>query len=146
MAGAANVNQVRRAAGGRRLNDLHCLDLASWTWRRPQQEGAALPAPREQCAAAVADGQLLLFGGRTSGARLNDLWCFHLASGCWEQLASHGAVPSPRQGAAATVHAGELWVMGGVSNSVHDDCCCYNLETQVPPPVLHDALPSFLTC
>ena len=59
-------------AGGRRLNDLHVLDLATWTWYVPRQEGAALPAPREQAAAAFApDGRLLLFGGRTNGARLN---------------------------------------------------------------------------
>lgn len=48
------------------------LDLASWTWFVPRQEGASLPAPREQAAAAFSpDGRLLLFGGRANGARLN---------------------------------------------------------------------------
>jgi hypothetical protein len=63
----------RREAGGRRLADLHFLDLQTWTWFSPKQDGGAAPPPREQCAAAFADGRLLVFGGRTSGARLNNL-------------------------------------------------------------------------
>ncbi|KAL4458559.1 hypothetical protein ABPG75_013424 [Micractinium tetrahymenae] len=120
-----------RNAGGRRLNDLHVLDLATWTWFVPRQEGAALPAPREQAAAVFSpDGRLLLFGGRTNGERLNDLWSWDAESGLWEQLPSHGTAPSPRQGAAACVAAGQLFIMGGSSNFVLHDVAAYSLEAQ----------------
>lgn len=60
------------------MNDLHVLDLATWTWFAPRQQGAALPAPRKQAAAAFSpDRRLLLFGGRTNGARLNGAYLVH---------------------------------------------------------------------
>ena len=81
-------------------------------------------------AAAFADGRLLVFGGRTAGARLNDLWAFDTATFRWEQLPVQGTAPSPRQGAAACVHEGQLWVVGGSSNFVLDDVFTYSLQAQ----------------
>jgi len=98
--------------------DLHALDLATWTWYVPRQEGTNTPAQREQASAAFADGRLLVFGGRTNGARLNDLWCWSGETGLWEQMPVHGTAPSPRQGAAACVADGQLYIMGGSSNFV----------------------------
>ena len=64
-----------RKESGRRCADLFALSLDSWAWCAVKPDrAAAAPPPREQAAAAFADGRLLLFGGRTNGARLNDLW------------------------------------------------------------------------
>lgn len=120
----------RKEAGGRRLAELHFLDLSSWTWFAPKIDAAAAPCPREQCTAAYAQGRLLVFGGRTNGARLNDLWAFCTDSFRWEQLPALGTAPSPRQGAAACVHDGRLWVMGGTGHFVLDDLFTYTLDTQ----------------
>lgn len=63
-----------RKENGRRAADLHLLSLDTWTWFAPKLDSEVAPPPREQYAAAFADGRLLLFGGRTNGSRLNDLW------------------------------------------------------------------------
>ena len=120
-----------RKENGRRASDLHLLSLDSWTWFAPKLDSEVAPPPREQCAAACADGKLLLFGGRTNGARLNDLWLFDTATWRWEQLPVHGTAPSPRQGAAACLERGTLWLVGGASNFVLSDAFCYSLEHQV---------------
>ncbi|KAL4859287.1 Dynein regulatory complex subunit 7 [Chlorella vulgaris] len=120
----------RREAGGRRLSELHFLDLSSFTWFAPKIPAAAAPPPREQCSAAFARGRLLIFGGRTNGTRLNDLWAFDMLNLLWEQLLCTGIAPSPRQSAAACVSGGQLWVMGGQANFVLDDLFTLSLETQ----------------
>ncbi len=120
-----------RKENGRRTADLHLLSLDTWTWFAPKLDSEAAPPPREQCAAAFADGKLLVFGGRTNGSRLNDLWEFSTATWRWEQQPVHGTVPSPRQGAAACLEGGRLWLMGGFSNFVLDDAYCFSLAQQV---------------
>lgn len=117
-----------RKANGRRAGDLHLLSLDTWAWSAPKLDGGAAPPPREQCAAAFADGKLLVFGGRAEGARLNDLWLLHTATWRWEQLPARGTAPSPRQGAAACFAGGKLWVMGGTSTFTLDDCYSYSLH------------------
>ncbi len=45
----------------KRLNDVHFLDLDTWTWCRPITEGAP-PTPREQASAAYWGGSMVIFG------------------------------------------------------------------------------------
>lgn len=121
-----------RKESGRRCADLFCLSLDTWAWTAVKHDRSAPgPPPREQAAAAVADGKLLLFGGRTNGARLNDLWAFDLSAWAWQQLPASGTAPAPRQGAAACVAGGQLWVQGGSSNFVQADVFAYSLAQQV---------------
>lgn len=120
-----------RKENGRRSVELFTLSLDTWTWFAPKLDGGPAPPPREQAAAAFADGRLLIFGGRTNGARLNDLWAFSCASWAWEQLPVQGTVPAPRQGAAACVEDGQLYIMGGSSNFLLDDVHAYSLAQQV---------------
>lgn len=120
-----------RKANGRLSAELFYLSVDSWTWHAPKTDAAApAPAPREQCSAACTPrGCLLVFGGRTHGARLNCLWQFDPHASAWEQLPATGTAPSPRQGAAACTAAdGQLWVQGGASNFTLHDTFVYSLE------------------
>jgi hypothetical protein len=65
-------------------------------WRRIEASGTP-PAGRTDHS-LVTDGQsLLMFGGRTNGAPLGDLWAYNLAEEGWTQLSSEGG-PSDRFG------------------------------------------------
>ena len=87
-----------RAADRKRLNDVHFLDVATWTWHRPTTDGTA-PTPRLGAAAVFRGGQMIIFGGYGAGARLNDLHVLDLTSWQWQQPAFTGTAPSPRQSA-----------------------------------------------
>lgn len=65
-----------------------------------------MPSPRDQCSAAFHDGKMLIFGGRSSSARLNELHVLDLDTWSWLVPEVSGSAPSPRQGAAVTVHGG----------------------------------------
>ena len=85
-----------RGADRRRLNDVHFLDVATWTWHRPTTDGMP-PTPRLGAAAVFMGGQMIVFGGYGAGARLNDLHILDLTSWQWQQPAFNGTAPSPRQ-------------------------------------------------
>jgi hypothetical protein len=74
-----------------------------WQWRRLGAGGAAAPDARSH-GAAVYDpvgGRLIVFGGESDAALLNDVWAFDTASGAWSPLPTRGRAPEPRRGADA---------------------------------------------
>lgn len=80
------------------LNDLWLWNPASRTWRR----AASGPAARAGASMAY-DAQrdvAVLFGGVDSalptGAYLNDVWEYHVATGTWQQRIADGAQPAGR--------------------------------------------------
>ena len=85
-----------RGADRKRLNDVHFLDVATWTWHRPTTDGMP-PTPRFGAVAVFMGGQMIIFGGYGAGARLNDLHVLDLTSWQWQQPAFTGTAPSPRQ-------------------------------------------------
>lgn len=85
-----------RGADRKRLNDVHFLDIATWTWHRPNTDGTP-PTPRLGAATVFMGGQMILFGGYGAGARLNDLHILDLTSWQWQQPGLTGTAPSPRQ-------------------------------------------------
>ena len=56
-----------RSAERRRLNDVHYLDLDTWTWHKPHVEGTP-PSPRELASSVMWQGHLVVFGKRRVGA------------------------------------------------------------------------------
>ena len=72
---------------GQLLNDLHCLDLASLTWRLVDAKGTA-PAPRTSHSCAHLAGKLAVFGGSNEGELKDDLVLFDLASETWSSPGS----------------------------------------------------------
>ena len=85
-----------RGADRKRLNDVHFLDVTTWTWHRPTTDGIP-PTPRLGAAAVFMGGQMIIFAGYGAGARLNDLHILDLTSWQWQQPAFSGTAPSPRQ-------------------------------------------------
>ncbi len=75
------------------------VEAADWAWKQIQPSGPE-PAARAYGTAVhdpVAD-RIILFGGQGSGAFLNDVWAFDLASQQWQELDPSGTAPSPRHG------------------------------------------------
>ena len=87
-------------------------------WRQVAT-GAAAPSGRSDhsLAADQTNGVVYLFGGRSGGANLSDLWSFNIATEEWTQLASSG--PSPRFGHNSVFDArrGRVIVFGGESGA-----------------------------
>lgn len=108
-----------RGADRKRLNDVHFLDVSTWTWHRPTTDGMP-PTPRLGAAAVFMEGQMIIFGGYGSGARLNDLHVLDLSSWQWQQPAFTGTAPSPRQSPGIALQG--------------------QLQAVCPPPTSHCAL------
>jgi len=83
-------------------------DPAAAEWR----VGPDLPEPRAGHAAAVLDGSIHVFGGRSADMRrtVQVHWVLEPGEQTW---AEGPAMPSPRTEAAAAALDGEVWLIGG---------------------------------
>jgi N-acetylneuraminic acid mutarotase len=88
--------------------EVDIYDVANGNWR----EGPALPAPRAGHAAAVLNGQIHVFGGRSADMQRTVRDHFQITPGAasWSQ---GPALPSARTEAAAASLDGEVWLIGG---------------------------------
>ncbi len=82
------------------------------TVTREWRAGPALPEPRAGHAAAVLNGQIHVFGGRSADLQrtVRDHFVFNAASQTWRTGAS---LPTARTEAAAAALTGEVWLIGG---------------------------------
>ena len=83
-------------------------DPATQTWR----EGPSLPEPRAGHAAAVVDGVIHVFGGRSADMQrtTSDHLVLEVGATRWSVGQS---MPTARTEAAAATIEGEVWLMGG---------------------------------
>ncbi|XP_069772489.1 kelch domain-containing protein 1 isoform X6 [Narcine bancroftii] len=78
--------------GGRiletRINDLHCLDLDTWTWSGEITVKGIRPQGRSwHTLTSVTDDQLFLFGGLSAESQpLSDAWIYSVGISEWRQL------------------------------------------------------------
>ncbi|KAE8586516.1 hypothetical protein XENTR_v10021688 [Xenopus tropicalis] len=78
--------------GGRvlqtRMNDLHFLDLDTWTWSGGIRINGKIPSGRSwHTLTPVGDDQLFLFGGLSEESEpLSDGWIYSIKTNEWEQL------------------------------------------------------------
>lgn len=116
-----------RSIQKKRLNDLFSYDMVSNTWTKMQPEGA-LPLPRENGNMILLnDNTAVLFGGRGSGQRFNDMHFLDLSHPklMWSQPIIGGSAPSPRQDVALCSDGeGKLYVHAGRNNFILDDLYC----------------------
>ena len=140
-----------RNAERKRTSELYYLDLRPsddgvYTWTRLAADGA-VPAPREGACAVFHEGCLMVFGGKGSNARCNDLFFYDASTNMWSQPTATGSSPSPRCNAALAASEGMLFVHGGQANFLCQDLFALNLQEMlwrevpqagaVPGPVHH---------
>ncbi|KAL7539125.1 hypothetical protein ACHAXR_009037 [Thalassiosira sp. AJA248-18] len=112
---------VFRGGNGREyLNDLHALDVESYTWREVQTHGVA-PQQRANHSSALLDwngaSELFVFGGWNGSERLNDIHILDTATSTWSTPRVLGVKPHPRAGMTLTALRGRLYLFGGSGTS-----------------------------
>mmetsp|Transcript_38479 Transcript_38479/g.56458 ORF Transcript_38479/g.56458 Transcript_38479/m.56458 type:complete len:470 (+) Transcript_38479:1201-2610(+) len=114
-----NEVYVFRGGNGREyLNDLHALDVNTYTWRNVETTGAS-PQQRANHSSAVLDEleELFIFGGWNGKERLNDIHILHTGTGAWTCPRIGGVLPHPRAGMTLTALRGRLYLFGGSGTS-----------------------------
>lgn len=61
---------------------LHCLDLATWTWSQPATTGTG-PTPRQGHTMCAVDDRLYMFGGMGGMSFYDDLFVLDTAAMAW---------------------------------------------------------------
>ena len=138
--------------GGQRslyaFNEVHTFNLTTSTWSFVSPATAEAPAPRYDHAAAIVDGQMIVYGGRgTTTKFLADMWSLDLTTLVWTLLANetvagarfgHSMV-SPPQSAFVYVFGGYSDV--GLSNSFYmcdaSDGSCVDISYGCSPHAIH---------
>ncbi|XP_047091166.1 acyl-CoA-binding domain-containing protein 6-like [Lolium rigidum] len=100
---------------GKKLHDLHMLDLKSLTWLPLNYKGAG-PSPRSNHVAALYDDRILLiFGGQSKSKTLNDVHALDFETMVWSRVKTHGHHPSPRAGCCGALCGTKWYIAGGGS-------------------------------
>lgn len=110
---------VFRGGNGREyLNDLHALDVKTFTWRTVVTTGA-IPEQRANHSSAVLDetAELFIFGGWNGTERLNDIHILDTVTSTWTFPRIGGVLPHPRAGMTLTGLRGRLYLFGGSGTS-----------------------------
>ncbi|KAL9268723.1 GLUTELIN PRECURSOR ACCUMULATION 3-like protein [Drosera capensis] len=92
------------------LND---VTKTSFGFSQNASDGQVGPCPRAFHVAVAIDCHIFIFGGRSGGKRLGDLWVLDTDIGQWPELTSFGYLPSPRDFAAAAPIGNRKIVMYG---------------------------------
>ncbi|KAF5739863.1 putative acyl-CoA binding protein [Tripterygium wilfordii] len=141
--GAAVVQDKMYVYGGnhngRYLNDLHVLDLRSWTWSKIDAKIAAeessSPASLTPCAGHALipwENRLLSIAGHTKDPlETIQVKEFDLQTGKWSTLKTYGKPPVSRGGQSVTLVRTSLVIFGGqdAKRSLLNDLHILDLET-----------------
>jgi hypothetical protein len=100
------------------LNDIHILDLNTWTWTEPQTTGE-IPSPRSFHTATLYNHQMLVWGGseETRNATYicndDDLYILNLKTWEWSKITPTGKPPVARSHHSAALFQDKLIIDGG---------------------------------
>lgn len=120
-----------------------CLFVAfAQTWQSLAPT-SAVPPPRRSAGFLCQGTNLLVFGGRSTNARLNDFWRFNYETNAWTQLASAPTAAGGNSGSCLFYqqHQNAVWLMGGRNDAgaSYPDVYSYSfatntwqLELQIP--------------
>ncbi|OQR99546.1 cobyrinic acid -diamide synthase [Thraustotheca clavata] len=95
-----------------RFNDVHSLDLNTWTWHLVVPTNSP-PVARTDHSAVWWQGKMIIFGGSSKEAPLNDVWSFDQKTSEWKMLKCSGNPPSPRTSHAAAIMGCKMVITGG---------------------------------
>lgn len=104
-----------------RMNDLHCLNLDTWTWSGRISISGEKPKDRSwHTLTPIGDDRLFLFGGLSSdNVPLSDGWIHSVTTNGWKQL-THLPKSRPRLWHTACLgKEGEVMVFGGSKDDLH---------------------------
>lgn len=95
--GPSSVLSNHTKKGCRSQKDVYHFELGkkSGKWSAPMLGGRS-PVSRCSHSAAAIGNNILIFGGRSGNALLNDCWLLHTLGQCWVQVILGGSVPSKR--------------------------------------------------
>jgi Rab9 effector protein with kelch motifs len=124
----------RGTNGGRKVNDLHVLDLRIGEWTRPQCKGAPPPSPWESHTITVVGGdRLVVFSGSGEGEGnyLCDVHVLDVPTMTWSLPEVRGGhTPMPRDSHSAVAVGCRLFVFGGdCSDRYHGDVDVLDVDT-----------------
>ncbi|XP_065822172.1 kelch domain-containing protein 1-like isoform X2 [Labrus bergylta] len=97
---SATIGRRGYICGGRvmetRTNDIHCLDLESWTWSEIVPASSAPVGRSWHTLTAVSDNGLFLFGGLSVDCKpMSDGWLFDVETKTWREV-EHPFKTKPR--------------------------------------------------
>ncbi|CAN1219855.1 Acyl-CoA-binding domain-containing protein 4 [Linum perenne] len=126
---------------GRYLNDLHVLDLRSWTWSKvdgkveTESQEPASPATLAPCAGHSLipwEDKLISIAGHTKNpSESMQVKGFDIKTGTWSMLKTYGKPPVSRGGQSVTLVGTSLVIFGGedAKRSLLNDLHILDLET-----------------
>lgn len=93
------------------------------------------PGPRANCGACVYENKVYVFGGHGGlnyqRVAFNDLYCFDLATECWEKLNPTNAAPDGRGGHSLFASDNKIYIYGGWNaEQQYNNIWCFNLDTK----------------
>ncbi|XP_039262552.2 kelch domain-containing protein 1-like [Styela clava] len=124
--------QEQQAAMFTWFNDVYRFDTLTqrWDWLHSGTNRLS-PSPRAAHTMCTMDQSLIVFGGRDSVGRKNDVWSFSVATNEWTELTTLGYAPEPRSFHAAAAISGRIVILGGrgIDNTHFKDFHVYDLDT-----------------
>mmetsp|Transcript_8429 Transcript_8429/g.28286 ORF Transcript_8429/g.28286 Transcript_8429/m.28286 type:complete len:1016 (-) Transcript_8429:107-3154(-) len=110
-------------------NDMYIIDVDCMEWREVATSGPR-PSPRAgHCAAALPDGNVLVWGGGSVGRLHNDLHLLQVKTMQWTGSIDLKMSPEPRVGHSLCMWGTEMYIFGGGdSQSVFGDLCILDTE------------------
>ncbi|XP_013407938.1 kelch domain-containing protein 1 [Lingula anatina] len=127
------------------FNDLFIFDTETSSWSHPMQMNAVGPTPRAATGMCAVKNKLVIFGGRDSQARRNDLYIYNIETRKWETVSVKGCQPEPRSFHTVTAVGARVVVIGGrsQSNQHYDDLNIFDTATmEWMQPTVQGELPS----
>jgi hypothetical protein len=103
-----------------RFDDTFALNLKTDTWTDISPVERPLKRCLHESAFDIPSGQMILFGGCSSGygpCPQGDTWAFSAKDSTWMELKPEGPKPSPRSNPALIADgSGSVWLFGGKTN------------------------------
>lgn len=115
------------------FNDLFCFDTGSNKWSQPMHMNLGVPTARAAHGMCTVGRNLVIFGGRDTEKRTNDIHIFNVDTRKWEMdMKCTGQWPEPRSFHTVTGVNKRVVVMGGRSqdNQHLADCHIFDTETK----------------
>jgi hypothetical protein len=118
------------------LNDVHLINLESWTWEKPQVSGE-IPPSRSFHIAVLYREQMVVWGGYSEpipgGYLCNDsgVYILDLKTWYWSRIIPYGTPPIARSHHSAALFKDKLFIDGGYHDCYfsHDDLHLLDLST-----------------